>query len=391
MQFKDIIGQRELINQLTQIIDSGRVSNTQLFLGKNGYGSMAMAIAYAQYLNCQNRQHFSCSDPVHELRADSCGECPSCRKYRQLQHSDLHFVFPTATNTKITKDPSAALFQGEFREFMLKNNLYGNLNDWYEAANIGGKVGKINTRDAANIIEELSLKTYESEFKVVIIWMVEALQYDAAPRLLKTLEEPAENTVVILIAEEQDQILSTILSRAQRVVIPRIDSESLFIALEGQLPSNPEEASSIVMAAEGDIIQAHGLLCQKEWDAICAEQFVKWMRLLFKLNMSELSKWVDNISSDSFGREKRKLFLRYASEVIRACFLKNNAGIDNPYTLRFGDEKFEKAFPTMITMNNVEKLQEALSNTIYAIERNSNSKITFMDLSFTISKLLKRK
>ena len=352
MQFKDIEGQRVLINHLTEIIDSGRVSHAQMFLGPNASGSLALALAYAQYLNCTNRRHYA---EGAELRADSCGECPNCRKYRELVHPDLHLVFPSVTTpTASSTGVSAELFQEEFRGFLGQYRQCGTEDQWYEWLNAANKQGMIRERDAANIVKTLSLKSYEGGYKVLVIWMAERMNLSAANELLKTLEEPTEKTLILLVAESRDRMLSTILSRVQTVVVPDI---------------------------------ASGFGAEKR--AAFATMFVSWMRLLFKLNMQSLSNWVDQ--THALGREQQKQFLQYAQEAVRACFLKTAAGITLPGELDFGDEKFDSSFPAMVTTRNVEKMNQTLTDAIYAIERNAYAKITFMQLSFTMSKLIKNR
>ena len=352
MQFKDIEGQHVLINHLTEIIDSGRVSHAQMFLGPTASGSLALAIAYAQYLNCSNRQHYP---EGSELRADSCGECPNCRRYRQLIHPDLHLVFPNTTTTTVKGDSvSSDSFQEEFRAFLNNYHQCGTEDQWYEWLNVANKQGVIRERDAANIVKTLALKSYEGGYKVLIIWLAERMNLSAANELLKTLEEPSAGTLLLLVAENRDRMLSTILSRVQTVVVPNTVS---------------------------------GFSAEKK--ASFAQMFVSWMRLLFKLNMQTLSAWVDQ--THALGREQQKQFLQYSQEAIRACFLKTAAGITLPGELEFGDEKFDNFFPAMVTPRNVEQMNEAMTNAIYAIERNAYAKITFMQLSFTMSKLIKNR
>lgn len=351
MQFKYIEGQRVLINHLTEIIDSGRVSHAQMFLGPTASGSLALAIAYAQYLNCEHRQHYG-NDA--DLRADSCGECPNCKKFEQLMHSDLHLVFPTATTTSVTTKPCSDDFQEDFRNFLLDQHQYGTEDDWYSRLGIENKQGMIREKDADNVVRTLSLKSYEGGFKTVVLWMAERMNASAANKLLKTLEEPSPNTLLLLVAESRDRILPTILSRVQQVVVPD-----------------------------------RGADLSDERRRSFAQLFVSWMRLLFKLNMQPLAAWVDQVAA--LDRESQKLFLRYAQQSFRACFLHTAAGISLPGELQFGDEKFNAAFPGMITPRNVEQLNQSLNDTLYAIERNAHPKITFMNLSFTISKLIKNR
>ena len=349
MQFKDIAGQDVLINHLTEIIDSGRISHAQMFLGATASGSLALAVAYAQYLYCENRQHYA---EGSRLRADSCGSCPSCRKFRELAHSDLHFVFPTATTSKVESKPCSDDFQAEFREFLNENGQVGTVDDWYAKTGIENKQGMIRERDADNVVRTLSLKPYEGGWKTVVMWMAETMNAVVANKLLKTLEEPSERTLLLLVAESRDRMLQTIISRVQQVTVPN---------------------------------RGGGL--RKERREVFAGMFVQWMRLLFKLNMQPLSEWVE--ATAKMPREVQKQFLQYAQEALRACVLKTAAGIVLEGELEFGDEKFDTLFPTRVTPNNIERMNQAVGETLYAIERNANAKITFMQLSFAISKGLK--
>lgn len=352
MQFKDIEGQRVLINHLTEIIDSGRVSHAQLFLGATANGSLALAIAYAQYLNCQHRQHY---DGADGLRADSCGQCPNCKRFQELAHPDLHLVFPYS-NTESVKGSgiSADDFQGLFRDFLGQHRQLGLEEEWYAHLGIEKKQGLIRDADAEHIVRNLSLKPYEGGYKTVIIWMPERMNISAANTLLKTLEEPFDRTLTLLVAESTDNILPTVLSRVQQVVVPGCEYRF-----------------------KGEQRQQFATL------------FVNWMRLLFKINMQQLAAWVDQMHT--FGREPQKQFLQFAQESIRACFVKNVGGLALEEELCFGDEKFDAAFPAMVTPRNAEQIDKALNDAIYAIERNAYDKITFMQLSFALSKAIKNR
>ena len=348
MQFKDIVGQRDVINRLTEIIDSGRVSHAQLILGPTEDGSLQLALAYLQYLCCTDRQHHTAGD----LRADSCGTCPSCKKISQLMHPDLHLFFPNAATSRVKSNPSSAEFQQEFHDFVTEHKAQGSLDDWYGAMGIENKQGMINVRDAADIIQSLSLKSYEGGWKMVVVWMAEKMDPRAANELLKTLEEPTPGTVILLVAESDERLLETIRSRVQTVRLEPTGSSR---------------------------------------EAALAEQFapmlVAWLRLLFKLKMKELSAQVDQMAA--MGREQQKLFLQYTLGVMRGCFLNTAAGL--PYSIGSGDQKFDAMFPTMVTTNNIEQIEAALSDAIFAIERNAYSKIALMELSFRMSKALKKK
>lgn len=350
MQFKDIEGQQVLANRLTEIIDAERISHAQLFLGPTASGSLALAMAYAQYLCCEHRQHYPEGSP---LRADSCGECPTCRKFAQLMHSDVHLVFPTTTTPTVTTKPCAEDFYEEFRAFLADTGCMGTEDDWYTRLGVENKQGMIRERDADNIIRALGMKSYEGGYKVVVVWMAERMNLVAANTLLKTLEEPSEGTLLLLVAESRDRLLPTIMSRVQQVVVPDKGSG---------LTEERREAFAVL--------------------------FVSWMRLLFKLNMQPLSAWVDQAAG--MGRETQKLFLLYAQEALRTCFLQTAAGIVPAQGTGFGDAKFDAAFPARITPGNIGQMCEALNEALYAVERNANAKITFMQLSFKMSRFLKK-
>lgn len=345
MQFKDIVGQEDIINRLTSVIDSGRVSHAQMLLGEAGV-TMPLAWAYLQYLCCEHRVH-----PAEgALRADSCGECPSCKKIASLMHPDLHFVFPTATTARVKEKPWSGEFQNEFRDFMLQTAGRGNIDDWYDALGIENKQGLIREMDADGAIQDLSLKSYEGGWRMLIIWMAEKMNESFANKLLKTLEEPMPGTLMLLVAESDERLLPTIKSRVQTL---RVESGTKKVEV------NAESASMLV----------------------------GWLRMLFKLKMKELSAQVDKMST--LNREQLKQFLQYAQDVMRGCFLNTAAGVD--VHLGSGDEKFDAQFPKMITVNNIELIEQALDDAIFAIERNAYAKIALMELSFRMSKALKKR
>ena len=340
-----------MINRLTEIIDSGRVSHAQLFLGDARDGSMALALAYLQYLCCEHRQHYLPASG--DLRADSCGECPNCKKISQLMHPDLHLIFPNAATAKVSgSNIWSGDFAAEFREFLLTKQGYGTLDEWYTGLGIENKQGMIREQDAAHIVSDLALKSYEGGWKMTVIWMAEKMNTSAANELLKTLEEPTPGTLLLLVAESDERLLPTIRSRVQTV---RLRAES------GERRAENQEEF--------------------------AQMLVEWLRLLFKLKMRELSAQVDKLAA--MNREQQKQFLGYTLGVMRDCFLHGAAGM--PVVIGSGDQKFDAMFPQMITANNIELIDSALNEALYAIERNANAKIALMQLSFSMSKALKKR
>jgi len=359
MQFKDIIGQTVIANQLTEIIDSGRVSHAQLFLGPTSAGSLALAVAYSQYLNCSHRLHFD--NHPDGLRADSCGQCPSCKKHQELQYTDMHLFFPTSSSPMVSKNPSASQYQGAFREFLQEHSQIGTLDDWYHHYGAENKQGQLRDEDANDMVRILNMKPYEDGYKVAILWMAEKMNITFANKILKELEEPQPRTLIILVAEDSSKMLSTIISRTQLVKIGHV-------------------------AKSGEIRYGDVVVRKADRDNY-TQQYVAWMRQLFKLNMLSLSTWVDEMAK--LYRDQQKAFLLFAQEATRECFLLNNTGV--PMTIDFGDAKFNNSFPAMITERNIEGLCSAFDKALFAIERNAHAKITLMELSFRISKCLKKR
>ena len=221
MLFSQIIGHEDIKKKLIQSVKENRIAHAQLFLGPEGTGKLALAIAYAQYVNCTNKGE-----------NDSCGECPSCKKFNNLAHPDLHFIFPSTTNKNVKKDPESDFFLTEWREYLESCECYANISSWHNALDAENKQGIINVRDASTIIRKLNLKTYESEYKVAIIWMAERLNIEAANKLLKLLEEPPENVIFILATTEEHKILPTILSRCIRFEFKKIGKAGIVKRLE---------------------------------------------------------------------------------------------------------------------------------------------------------------
>ena len=347
MQFKDIVGQRDVINRLTEIIDSGRVSHAQHIIGEERDGSLQLALAYLQYLCCEHRQHYADGD----LHADSCGECPNCKKIASLQHPDLHFVFPNPPNG--SQSVSSEDYMPEFLDFVRSTNAKGTLDEFNQSLSGDVKTSIIRATDAAHIVRVLEMMPYEGGWRMMVIWNAYKMNDSAANELLKTLEEPRPRTIILLVDSYDKKLLPTIVSRVQPIVLHSSDH------------ADEEQA----LARE------------------FAPLLVEWLRLLFKLKMKELSAQVDKMAA--MGREQQKQFLAYALGVMRDCFLKTAAGL--PCNLNSGDEKFDAMFPGMITTNNIEMIDAAFNDALFAIERNAYGKIALMELSFRISKALKKR
>ncbi len=383
MLFSEITGQKKVKRRLLQTVRDQRISHAQLFLGPEGSGKLALAIAYAQFINCRNRPEVT---DQNLDSADSCGTCPSCVKYKNLSHPDLHFIFPVATTKEVKKKPMSRNFLPQFREAMLENEYMLTLNDWYDKIGIEKKQGIINAEDCSEILRTLSYKSYESEYKVMIIWMAERLYHAAAPKLLKILEEPPDKTLFILVSERQEQIINTILSRTQIVPVPRLEKESLKDALISKHQLDEKKAGEISAHADGNYLRARKLLLDQQDQQEMFEYFVKWMRLCYSNKIYELNEFISGISPQ--GREKLKNFLNYSSRMIRNSLLLNH-NLEKAVNVSGREKDFIEKFRKQINNNNAPEISKMLDEAQYHIDRNANPQFTFMDLSMNIKKLLK--
>lgn len=390
MKFSDIIGLEPLKQRLKRTVLDNRVSHAQLFLGPEGSGKLALALAYAQYINCRNR-----------TPEDSCGECPSCRKYSKLIHPDLHFIYPI-NKTKETEDKKTVTckdFIAPWREFLQQNRYYVSLPDWYEKIGIEKKQGFINAEDADGINRTLAYKAYEAEYKVMIIWMVEKMNATSANKLLKNLEEPPDKTLFILISENQDQIIATILSRAQLIKIPRISDEDIRLALAGEHGIETAVAAKIARLADGNYTAALMLAGKTGLGTTTLETeqerfnvFREWMRRCFTIagNLKDYDKLQETLPSiiGDGSREKQKEMLAYGLNIFRIC-LQYNVGNHHLVKLDGEELNFVKKFSPYIHPQNIEKFDEEFNRAIFHIERNANAQIVLTDLSHLIARILK--
>ena len=376
MLFSEIVGHDDLKKRLIQSVNENRVAHAQLFVGTEGRGKMALAIAYAQYINCQNR-----------TESDSCGVCPSCKKYMSLSHPDLHFIFPTATNKSVKKDPESDLFLAEWREYFSDCQGYVNLSEWFDKLDIENKQGIINVRDASTVIRKLSFKSYESEYKVVILWMPEKLNVFSANKLLKLIEEPPEKTLFLLVAENQEEVLSTIRSRCVLVKVPRLDTAVIKDALVEKCGCSEQLALDAATMSNGSWPLAKRFSNDIDNEMLYADTFRKWMRYCFKGAVPELIDFVAN-EIKGLGREKQKALLEYGLNIFHCSLLINN-NISSAVMLTSAEKTFAQNFAPYINMKNVTQICALFEESINQIVRNANAQLVFMDDSLKMSKLLR--
>ena len=367
MQFRDIIGQEALKKKLIQMVQGNRVSHAQLFLGPTGSGTLALAVAYAQYLNCENKQE-----------DDSCGTCSSCRKYNKLIHPDLHFSYPFFAKKK---EETASDYIEHWRAIFLKNP-YLNLDNWRHHLGEETKQANINIAECHHIIKKLSLKSFEGNFKVLIMWLPEFLDKQGNA-LLKLIEEPPANTLFLLVAENQDQILTTILSRTQLIKVNKLKETEVIDYLIKNEGLNEERARQIAYISDGNIQRAQGLIgVEKETKPNHLDLIKTWMNACVTDNGLNVIDFVENKIA-KLGRENQKSFLVYAINMMREAMLLKE-GLHQLVFLPEPEKVFADKFSTRYSLAQLESVVAEFEKASYHIERNANPKILFLDVSLQI-------
>jgi len=368
MQFSEIIGQDEIKRQLIRNVEENRISHAQLFLGPEGAGGLALALAYAQYISCENK-----------LPHDSCGQCGSCRKYSRLIHPDLHFSYPFFAKHK---DDTALSFIEEWRETFLANPYLG-LDEWRKQLDSENKQANINIAECHQILKKLSLKPFEGEYKVLIMWLPEYLDKEGNT-LLKIIEEPPHKTLFLLVAQNQDQILNTILSRTQLVKINRLSDQEVAGFLKLKYHFQEDHALRLAYLSEGNVQTAMNL--SKEENNNNFGFFSDWLRMCFTnkglaaIDFSE--------TASRLGRENQKNLLRYGIKLMREVTIVL-AGVTELVHLPANEKEFVVNFSRNINPAKAEAIADELEKAHYHIERNANPKILFLDVSLQFIKILK--
>ena len=385
MQFSQIIGQDEAKKRLIRTVAEQRIPHAQLLRGKEGIGKLALAIAYAQYICCENKG-----------ANDSCGVCPACVKYKKLAHPDLHFVFPIikpANKSSVVCDD----YISDFREMILENH-YFSMNDWYARISNDAKQGVIYSNESQEIFRKLNLKTYESEYKIMIIWLPEKMNGTCANKLLKILEEPPEKTVFLLVSNKPEEIITTILSRTQHVNIPKLSDKDIFQTLmkNPEFELSEQNASHIARIANGSYLEALSILSEDDDNKQNFDRFVMIMRLSWQVgnrkdhaSLKTLRKWSDDMASPAVGRENQKKFLSYAQRMTRENFILNLQEPEMNFMNAY-EANFSVKFSAFIHERNVEDLMKEFALAERHVEQNVNSKMVFFDLILKVIMLLKR-
>ena len=368
MQFNKVVGQNTPKTILRSMAHTDRIPHALLLLGPEGSGKLALALAFTQFLLCES--------PSEE---DACGQCAQCNKMQKLIHPDVHFTFPT-----IGSKATSEAFLPQWRDFLI-NSPYQVVNQWLQAIGAENKQGNITKEECVNIIRKLSLKTFESNYKVLILWLPEYLGKEGN-RLLKMIEEPPENTIFLLVAENQNLILNTILSRCQLIKINQLSDEEIIGGLINTKNIEEHKARNIAFLSNGNFNEAHLLLSQQEHDH--AKSFLEWMRFCYTGNAISMFRWVEQIAKE--GRENQKHFLNYALHFLRELALLQVVGNEG---IRLQENELKTALNMgkVLNLDQVEQLSKLFSDCAFAVERNANPRVLFMDASIQMYHILKKK
>lgn len=375
MNFSRIPGQREIIGKLIRSVSEERVSHAQLFTGPPGCGSLALALAYAKYVSCENR-----------TENDSCGVCKSCVKYDKLIHPDLHFVFPVIRDKK-SNEPVSDSYIDLWREFLLQNP-FVSLDKWLDTLEVGNAQGLIFASEAAEIIRKLNLKSFESDFKIMIIWLPEKMHISTSNKLLKMIEEPPEKTLFLLVSEEPDKVIPTIISRCQLVRIPGFSKEDIRDFLITNYKCEHQKAAEIAGIANRNIIRAIGLYENEASSSTSLDSFRNLMRFAWKRDVQALLTWSEEMAST--GREPQKNFLVFALRILRENLMLTLGQKENNLVFLAGEEAaFSGNFHPFINQDNIYPLTDEFNLAHSHIEANGNAKIIFLDLALKVARLIR--
>lgn len=396
MQFQNVIGQEATKNHLIDFVKHNRLSHALLFLGKEGSGALPMALAFAQYIACNSEKNDKVGQPglfeeetitPHISESlDSCGNCGSCIKAAQLIHPDIHFSFPVISK-KAGTPPVSNDYINEWREF-ITTYPYANIYDWLQFLGAENKQGNITAEECNQITHKLSLKAFESRYKILIMWMPEFLGKEGN-KLLKLIEEPPPHTLFIFVAEDENLILQTILSRTQLIKIPLLSYVEIKEALINSSNTTPERAAQIAGISAGNYRDALLLLqnAEQDWQGLVRG----WLNVTLKNNTAAQLKWIDEISQ--LGREKQKQFIRYfihlLAQALRVRVIDASNVSDAGWHIPENENDFALRLNKMCSIEAQEAIIDELNKAIFYIERNAHAKMLFHALSIRLYHIIK--
>ena len=374
MLFKDVVGNAEVKKILLKEVKTDRISHAQLILGPEGSGKLSLAIAFAQYLLCDN-----------PTAKDACGTCPNCTKAQNFVHPDIHFVFPVVAN-KTNKVGSSVDRINEWVE-LLRKQQYFNINQWQEFNGELGKNAQIGVEESRQILKRLSLKSYSGKYKIMIIWLPEKMNTQSANKLLKLLEEPPEKTLFFLVSNNAETILPTILSRTQVLRVPSLTVDDIANYLTKTWRADKDAALSSASLSQGNITEAINLVKGAKNQQVFYDLFVKMMRAAYTANPMDLMEISD--AAAALDKENQKNFLKYGLHIFRESMMMNYMK-DELVNLRNEEYEFLQKFARFINNQNIVELMDEFNQAHYHLERNANPKILFSDVLIKLTKLIKK-
>lgn len=375
MFFKDIVGQSEVKERLVTSARKGLIPHAQLFCGPEGVGKFLLALAYAQYLNCEN--------PTDN---DSCGKCAACVKYAHLTHPDLHFVFPIVKKAAKKKEVCDD-YIADWREFVKQHNYYFNLTQWLDHIDAENSQGLIYAKESEEILRKLSLRIYEAKYKIMIIWLPEKMHESCANKLLKIIEEPTDNTIFLLVSDTPDNIITTIQSRCQRINVHGVAESDIVQALESEYNILPDDATTVAHLSKGSYLKAVETISLNEEHKFFFNLFVQMMRASYARNIKEIKTIGNELAA--IGRENQKSFLIYSQRMVREYFVSNLHQPEITY-LAQDEANFGIRFAPFINERNIVGFMDELALAERHIEQNVNAKMVFFDLCLKITMLIKQ-
>ncbi|MFN9493391.1 MAG: ATP-binding protein [Sphingobacteriales bacterium] len=388
MRFSDVIGQAAVKESLTGMVKTNRLSHALIFLAKDGTGGLPLALAMAQYLVCEKVNNnatpgsslFGDAEPV-VIPDDACGQCSACMKAANMVHPDIHYSYPVIPRKPGDK-PVATDYIKEWREFV-PIHPYGDVYDWLQFIGAENKQGNITAHECNDIIRKLNLKSFESTYKILLMWMPEYLGNEGN-KLLKLIEEPPANTLFILVARDESKILPTILSRTQLVRIPMLSVKDLTQALIKRTGASPEAANQAASTAEGSYREA--MLSMQHAGADWQEMVRSWLNATLRTGPADQVKWVAEAAA--LGREKQKQLLRYFNHLLEQSIHLQILGKEH-MQLPQGESDFAERINKIATLDQQQAILQVLDDAVYHIERNANAKILFQALTIRIYHIIK--
>jgi len=374
VQFKDVIVSDKAVKHLLAEVKNDRIGHAQMFIGQEGSGKLPLAIAFSQFLLCDNPDN-----------NDSCGLCPHCQKMSSLTHPDLHFAFPVPIS-KADKVSSSDDLRSEWNQMILKQPNFG-IENWLEQIGSVGKNPIIGVDESRSILKKLSLKSFSGKYKIMIIWLPEKMNAQAANKMLKLLEEPPSNTLFLLLCDNSETILPTIISRTQSLNIPALKAEQIATYLNKKNGIDKAVAHSVASLSQGNMVDALNTVHGDKAQHAYFDLFVKLMRSAYAANPNDLMNVSDEIAE--LDKEKQKNFVKYGLHVFRESIIMNYMK-DQLLNLREDEKAFLNKFAKFINNQNITELMEEFNEAHYHLERNANSKILFTDLVIKLTKLVRK-